>query len=86
MLVKLAAMDDWEPPGPWSADIILPLKCYPALQQRLCVCVGVGWGGLSPVLFVLVRMQLLDGVAIRHKVDRKEKEKNRQGAKKEVVI
>lgn len=39
MLVKLAAIDDWEPPGPWSADIILPLKCYPALRWSLPVCV-----------------------------------------------
>lgn len=51
MLVKLAAMDDWEPPRPWSADIILPLKCNPALQQCLSVRTCV-----PAVQFVLVQM------------------------------
>lgn len=51
MLVKLAATDDWEPPRPWSADIILPLKCNLALQQCRSVCRCV-----PAVLFVLVQM------------------------------
>lgn len=53
MLLKLAAMDDWEPPRPWSADIILALKHYPApaaVSASVCMCVCV-----PPVLFVLVQ-------------------------------
>lgn len=54
MLVKLAGMDDWEPLRLWSADITLPLKCKPALQQCLpvcaiCPCLNTtsGWSGNS---------------------------------------
>lgn len=61
MLLKLAAMDDWEPPRPWSADIILALKHYPApaaVSTSVCMCVCVY------LLYYLSLSKLLDGVAI----------------------